>query len=257
MIFLKTQEEIELLRESNRLVGMTLGEVSKHIRPGISTLELDGIAENFIRTHGACPGFLGYHGFPGTLCISINDEVVHGIPSSRCLKEGDIVSVDCVVLKNGFYGDGAYTFGVGKVDEKVKELLRVTRDCLYRGIEQAVAGMRIGDVGFAIQSFAESNGFSVVRELGGRGVGRDLHEDPQLPNYGRQGVGCKLKQGMVIAIEPMISMGEHGVYQMNDGWTICKCDHLPAAHFEHVVAIGRGKADVLSTFEFVEDNLLN
>lgn len=257
MIFLKTQEEIELLRESNRLVGKTLGEVSKYIRPGISTLELDRIAEDFIRTHGGEPGFLGYGGFPNTLCVSINDEVVHGIPSSCCLKEGDIVSVDCGVVKDGFYGDSAYTFAVGKVDEKVRKLLQVTRECLYRGIEQAVAGMRIGDVGYAIQSYAEENGFSVVRELVGHGVGRDLHEDPQVPNYGRRGQGCKLKQGMVIAIEPMINMGERYVFQMPDGWTIRTRDHLPAAHFEHTVAVGRGEADILSTFEFIEDNLLN
>ena len=252
MIFLKTQEEIELLRESNQLVGKTLGEVAKHIRPGISTLELDKIAEDFIRSNGGVPGFLGYGGFPNTLCISVNDEVVHGIPSSRRLEEGDVVSVDCGVVKNGFYGDSAYTFAVGEVSDEVKKLLQVTKDSLYKGIEQAVAGMRIGDIGYAVQSYAEANGFSVVRELVGHGVGKNLHEEPQVPNYGRRGQGCKLKIGMVIAIEPMINMGARNVFQMADGWTIKTRDHLPAAHFEHTLAIRKGEADILSTFEYIE-----
>lgn len=253
MIFLKTQEEIELLRESNRLVGKTLGEVSKHIRPGISTLELDRIAEDFIRSNGGVPGFLDYGGFPNTLCISVNDEVVHGIPSSRLLEEGDVVSVDCGVVKNGFYGDSAYTFAVGEIREEVKKLLEVTKDSLYKGIEQAIAGMRTGDIGYAVQSYAEANGFSVVRELVGHGVGKNLHEDPQVPNYGRRGQGCKLKVGMVIAIEPMINLGVRNVLQMPDGWTIKTKDHLPAAHFEHTIAIRKGEADILSTFEYIED----
>lgn len=257
MIFLKTQEEIELLRESNRLVGKTLGEISKHILPGVSTLELDRIAEDFIRSGGGIPGFLGQGGFPNTLCISINDEVVHGIPSSRCLKEGDIVSVDCGVVKNGFYGDSAYTFAVGEISEEVKKLLQVTRHCLALGIGQAVAGKRVGDIGHAIQSHAEANGFSVVKELVGHGVGRSLHEEPQIPNYGREGQGCKLKTGMVIAIEPIINLGERGVSRKTDGWTMATRDQLPAAHFEHTVAVGKGEADILSTFEFIEDNLLN
>ena len=257
MIFLKTQEEIELLRESNRLVGMTLGEVSKHIHPGVSTMELDKIAEDFIRSNGGVPGFLGQGGFPNTLCVSINDEVVHGIPSSRCLKEGDIVSIDCGVVKNGFYGDSAYTFAVGEISDEAKELLKVTRDCLEKGIGQAVVGRRVGDIGSAVQSCAEANGFSVVRELGGHGVGKDLHESPQVPNYGKRGQGCKLTSGMVIAIEPIINMGGRGVYQEADGWTIRTRDQLPAAHFEHTVAVGKGEADILSTFEFIEDNLLN
>ena len=239
MIFLKTQEEIELLRESNQLVGKTLGEVAKHIRPGISTLELDKIAEDFIRSNGGVPGFLGYGGFPNTLCISVNDEVVHGIPSSRRLEEGDVVSVDCGVVKNGFYGDSAYTFAVGEVSDEVKKLLQVTKDSLYKGIEQAVAGMRIGDIGYAVQ-------------LVGHGVGKNLHEEPQVPNYGRRGQGCKLKIGMVIAIEPMINMGARNVFQMADGWTIKTRDHLPAAHFEHTLAIRKGEADILSTFEYIE-----
>lgn len=252
MIILKTEEEIELLRECNRLVGMTLGELSKHIRPGISTLELDKIGADFIRSHGGVPGFLGYNGFPNSLCISVNDEVVHGIPSaSQILQNGDVVSIDCGVLKNGFNGDSAYTFGVGEVDEDVLKLMRITKESLYKGIEQAVAGMRIGDIGHAVQQHVESNGFSVVREMVGHGVGRQLHEDPQVPNYGRRGQGAKLKQGMVIAIEPMVNMGKRNIYQLSDGWTIKTRDHLPAAHFEHTVAIRKEEADILSTFEFI------
>lgn len=256
MIFLKTEEEIELLRESNLLVGKTLGEVAKHIRPGISTLELDRIAEEFIRSHGAIPGFLGYDGFPNTLCISVNDEVVHGIPSSkRILKDGDVVSVDCGTLKNGFYGDSAYTFEVGEVDENVRKLLRVTRESLYKGIEKAVVGLRIGDVGYAVQSHCEKNGFSVVREMVGHGVGRDMHEEPQVPNYGRQGQGVKLREGMVIAIEPMINQGKRHICQESDGWTIRTRDRKPSAHFEHTVAVGKNAADILSSFKYVEEVL--
>ena len=238
MIFVKTGEEIELLRESNRLVGMTLGEMAKHIRPGISTLELDRIAEEFIRDHGAEPGFLGYGGFPNTLCISVNDVVVHGIPS-----------------ENGFYGDSAYTFEVGEVDEEIRKLLRVTKESLYKGIGKAVAGMRIGDIGHAVQSHCEAEGYSVVREMVGHGVGHDLHEEPQVPNYGRQGQGVKLKEGMVIAIEPMINLGKRHIYQEADGWTIRTRDKKPAAHFEHTVAVGKNGADILSTFEYVEQVL--
>lgn len=256
MIFLKTEEEIELLRESNLLVGMTLGEIAKHIRPGISTLELDRIAEEFIRAHGAVPGFLGYGGFPNSLCISINDEVVHGIPSSeRILKEGDVVSIDCGTLKNGFYGDSAYTFEVGIVDEEVRKLLRVTKESLYKGIEKAFAGLRIGDIGHAVQSHCESNGFTVVREMVGHGVGRELHEEPQVPNYGRPGNGIKLQERMVIAIEPMINLGKRNIYQDSDGWTIKTRDKMPSAHFEHTVAIGKNGADILSSFKYVEEAL--
>ena len=246
MIFLKTQEEIELLRESNQLVGKTLGEVAKHIRPGISTLELDKIAEDFIRSNGGIPGFLGYGGFPNTLCISVNDEVVHGIPSSRSLEEGDVVSVDCGVVKNGFYGDSAYTFAVGEISDEVKRLLQVTKDSLYKGIEQAVAGMRIGDIGYAVQSYAEANGFSVVRELVGHGVGKSLHEEPQVPNYGRRGQGCKLKIGMVIAIEPMINMGRADVVWLNDDWTVVTDDGSLSAHYENTVLITEGEPEILS-----------
>ncbi len=255
MIFLKTAEEIELLRESNQLVGKTLGEIAKHIRPGVSTLELDRIAEDFICSHGAKPGFKGYGGFPNALCISVNDVVVHGIPSAECiLKEGDIVSVDCGTCKNGFYGDSAYTFEVGEVSEEVRKLLRVTKESLYKGIDKAMAGMRLGDIGYAVQSWCEAEGFTVVRELVGHGVGHDLHEEPQVPNYGRRGQGTMLKEGMVIAIEPMINLGERHVYQDDDGWTIRTRDGKPAAHFEHTVAIGKHGADILSTFEFVEHN---
>ena len=256
MIFVKTAEEIELLRESNQLVGKTLGEMAKHIRPGISTLELDRIAEEFIRSHGALPAFKGYEGFPNTLCVSVNDVVVHGIPSAKCiLKEGDVVSIDCGTLKNGFYGDSAYTFEVGEVAEDVRKLLRVTKESLYLGIAKAVAGMRIGDIGYAVQSFCEREGFSVVREMVGHGVGRHLHEDPQVPNYGRPGNGVKLKEGMVIAIEPMINMGKRNIYVEEDGWTIRTRDRKPSAHFEHTLAIGKDGADILSTFEYVEAEL--
>lgn len=252
----KTIEEIELLRESNLLVGKTLGEVAKIIRPGISTLELDAVAEEFIRSNGAVPGFLGYGGFPNTLCISVNDEVVHGIPSAkRILQEGDIVSVDCGVLKNGFYGDSAYTFQVGEVAEEVKELMRVTKEALYKGIEQAVVGRRIGDIGSAIQNYCEAHGFSVVRELVGHGVGRELHEDPQVPNYGSRGQGTKLVEGMVIAIEPMINLGRRNVLMANDGWTIRTQDGKPSAHFEHTIAVGKNSADILSSFKYVEEVL--
>ena len=246
MIFLKTQEEIELLRESNQLVGKTLGEVSKHIRPGISTLELDKIAEDFIRSNGGVPGFLGYGGFPNTLCISVNDEVVHGIPSSRRLEEGDVVSVDCGVVKNGFYGDSAYTFAVGEVSDEVKKLLQVTKDSLYKGIEQAVAGMRIGDIGYAVQSYAEANGFSVVRELVGHGVGLSMHMEPEIPNYGRRGTGPMLHAGDTIAIEPMASLGGEKIITDSDGWTISMKDGSLGAHFEHTVLITETGAEILT-----------
>lgn len=252
----KTNEEIELLRESNLLVGKTLGEVAKIIRPGVSTLELDAVAEEFIRSNGAVPGFLGYGGFPNTLCISVNDEVVHGIPSAkRVLQEGDIVSVDCGVLKNGYYGDSAYTFEVGEVSKEIHDLLEATKASLYKGIEQAVVGRRIGDIGSAVQNYCEARGYSVVRELVGHGVGKELHEDPQVPNYGSRGQGTKLREGMVIAIEPMINLGQRFVVMNNDGWTIRTRDGLPSAHFEHTVAVGKASADILSSFKYVEEVL--
>lgn len=255
MIYLKTSEEIELLRESNMLVGRTLGELAKVIKPGVTTLELDRIAEEFIRDNGGEPGFLGYGGFPNTLCVSINDQVVHGIPSSYVLESGDIVSIDCGVYMNKYHGDSAYTFPVGDVDAEVLKLLETTKESLYKGIEAAVEGKRIGDVGYAVQQHAESNGFSVVREMVGHGVGKDLHEEPQVPNYGRRGHGVKLKSGMVIAIEPMINLGKRQVVQEEDGWTIVTRDRKPSAHYEHTVAIGKGSADILSSFKFVEEAL--
>jgi methionyl aminopeptidase len=255
MIYLKTSEEIELLRESNMLVGKTLGEVAKAIKPGMTTLELDKIAEEFIRDNGGEPGFLGYGGFPNTLCMSINEQVVHGIPSSYVLSEGDIVSVDCGVYMNKYYGDSAYTFAIGEIDPEVRNLLNTTRESLYKGIEAAKAGNRIGDVGNAVQQHAESHGYSVVREMVGHGVGRDLHEDPQVPNYGRCGQGVVLKEGMVIAIEPMINLGKRQVIQAEDGWTIITRDGKPSAHFEHTVAVGKGGSDILSSFKFVEEAL--
>lgn len=255
MIYLKTPEEIALLRASNQLVGKTLAEVAKHIRVGVTTLELDKIAEDFIRSNGAVPGFLGYGGFPNTLCISVNDQVVHGIPSNYALKEGDIVSVDCGVLQNGYYGDSAYTFCVGKVDEKVKKLLKITKESLSLGIDSAQHGNRIGDIGYAIQKHCQAAGFSVVRKLVGHGVGKNLHEDPEVPNFGKRGQGVLLKEGMVIAIEPMINMGNRDVVQEKDGWTIRTIDRKPSAHFEHTIAVRKGKAEILSTFDYIEEVL--
>ena len=255
MIFYKTNEEIELLKKSNLLVSKTLAEVAKLIQPGIKTLVLDNIAEQFIRDHGAEPGFKGYNNFPNTLCISINDQVVHGIPGDTMLRNGDIVSVDCGVLMNGFFGDAAYTFEVGEVKEEVLKLLKVTKEALYKGIEMAVIGERVGDVSFAIQQHAETNGYSVVRELVGHGVGKNLHEKPEIPNYGKRGSGAKLKQGMVLAIEPMINMGKHVVKKEDDGFTVTTADRLPSAHYEHSVAVRKDKAEILSTFQYVEEVL--
>ncbi len=252
MISLKTDEEIEIQRQSSLLVGKTLAEVAKHIRPGVKTIDLDRIAEVFIRDNKAVPGFKGYGGFPGSLCISVNDQVVHGIPGNYELKDGDIVSIDCGVLMNGFYGDSAYTFEVGEVNEKVRKLIEVTKESLYLAIGQAVAGNRTGDIGHAVQSHVEKYGYGVVRELVGHGVGKQLHERPEVPNYGKRGTGAKLKIGMVLAIEPMINLGGKAVKQEADGWTIRTTDGLPSAHFEHNVAIKNGKADILSSFEMIE-----
>jgi methionyl aminopeptidase len=253
MIILKTDEEIEFMREANRLVGMTLGELSKHIKPGITTLELDRIAEEFIRDHGAIPTFLGYGGFPNSICTSVNDHIVHGIPNNIPLKDGDIISVDCGTKLRGFCGDSAYTFCVGEVDEKVKDLLRVTKESLYKGIESAKAEGRIGDIGSTIQEYCEKRGYSVVRELVGHGIGREMHEAPEVPNYGRRGTGPKISNGMCIAIEPMINMGGKKVVFESDGWTVRTKDRKPSAHFEHTIAIRNGKADILSTFEFIKE----
>ncbi|MCH2197690.1 MAG: type I methionyl aminopeptidase [Flavobacteriales bacterium] len=254
-IYYKTEEEIDLIRESSLLVGKTLAEVAKHIKPGVTTLQLDKVAEECIRDNGGEPGFLGYGGFPNSLCTSVNDQVVHGIPNDIPLEEGDIVSVDCGVKMNGFYGDSAYTFEIGEVSEDVKRLLRVTKECLEIGVEYAVAGNRMGDLGYAIQKHAEDNGFGVVRELVGHGLGKDLHEAPEVPNYGRRGNGVKLREGLVLAIEPMITLGKRQVKTLSDGWTIITADKLPAAHFEHDVVVRNGKPEVLSTFELVEEVL--
>lgn len=253
MLYYKTQEEIELIRESSLLVAKTLAEVAKVIRPGITTLELDRVAESFIRDQGAVPAFLNYNGFPNTLCISVNAQVVHGIPGKTELKDGDICSVDCGVLKNGFYGDSAFTFGVGDVAEETMKLLRVTRESLEKGIEYAIAGNRMGDVSAAIQQHAEAEGFSVVREMVGHGIGRHLHEKPEVPNYGKRGAGMTLKEGLVIAIEPMINMGVKSIVHERDGWTVRTADNKPSAHFEHTVAVRKGTADILSSFVFVEE----
>ena len=255
MIYLKTDEEIELLRESNLLVGMTLGELAKWIAPGITTLKLDKIAEEFIRDHGAVRGFLGYGGFPNTLCVSVNEQIVHGIPSNYELKDGDIVSIDCGTVKNGFNGDSAYTFCVGEVAYDVRRLLKTTKESLYLGIEQAVEGKRVGDISNAVQTYCEKKGYSVVRELCGHGVGKRLHEDPEVPNYGRRGCGPLLKSGMVIAIEPMINLGSRNIVIERDGWTTRTRDRKPSAHFEHTVAVREGKADILSSFKYVEEVL--
>lgn len=255
MIYLKTEEEIELLREANEIVGKTLGEVAKWVAPGVTTLKLDQIAEEFIRSQGARPGFLGLYGFPNSLCISVNENVVHGIPSNYALREGDIVSVDCGAVKNGFNGDSTYTFCVGEVSPEVERLLRTTKESLYVGIEKAIPGNRIGDIGHAIQEYCEKRGYSVVRELTGHGVGRKLHESPDVPNYGRRGIGPLIQNGMTIAIEPMINMGSKNIVQERDGWTCRTKDRKPSAHFEHSIAIHKGKPDILSTFKYVEEVL--
>ncbi len=257
MIQYKSDEEIEIQRQSSLLVGKTLAEVAKVIKPGIKTIELDAIAEEFIRDHGAVPGFKGYGGFPATLCISINEGVVHGIPGDRELIDGDVVSIDCGTIMNGFYGDSAYTFAVGSVKEEHLLLIQRTKESLYLAIEQAISGKRIGDIGHAIQSYVEGFGYSVVRDLVGHGVGRNLHEKPEVPNYGRRGSGIKLKPGMCLAIEPMINLGVKEVVQDKDGWTIKTADSKPSAHFEHDVAIRNGKADILSTFDYIEEVLNN
>jgi len=252
MIYLKTDEEIELMRVSNLIVSRTLAEIAKNIKPGVTTIQLDKIAETFIRDNGAVPTFLGYEGFPNSLCISVNDQVVHGIPSNYELQEGDIVSVDCGAEKDGFHGDSCYTFCVGEVSEEVKKLLRTTKEALYEGIKNAVEGKRIGDISHAIQTYCESRGYSVVREMIGHGIGREMHEDPEVPNFGKRGNGPKLKSGMAIAIEPMINMGKRDIYIEKDGWTARTQDKKPSAHFEHTVVIRKGQADILSTFEYIE-----
>ena len=251
-IRIKTDEEVELIRESSLLVGRTLAEAAALIKPGVTTLQLDTIAEEFIRDNGAEPGFKGYGGFPNTLCASLNEAVVHGIPNDRPLENGDLISLDCGVLKNGFYGDSAYTFEVGEVAPEIQKLLSVTKECLTLAIEQAVTGKRIGDIGAVVQTHAEENGFGVVRELVGHGLGRELHEAPEVPNYGRRGNGPRLVDGMVLAIEPMINLGTREVLTDEDGWTIVTKDRKVSAHFEHDIVVRKGKADILSSFVEIE-----
>ena len=254
-IIYKTPEQIELIRHSSLLVGKSHAEVAKLIGPGVTTKSLDKVAEEFIRDNGGVPAFLNYNGFPASLCISLNDQVVHGFPSNYQLKDGDVLSVDCGVVKNGYYGDSAYTYAIGEISDEDKLLLKVTKECLQLGIEKAIVGNRLGDVGYAIQNHAESFGFGVVRELVGHGVGVKLHEKPEVPNYGKRGNGTRLEEGMVIAIEPMINAGKAGVKFWDDGWTVSTVDKKSSAHFEHTVAIKKVKADILSSFEEIEQVL--
>ncbi len=257
MIFLKTNAELEVIRANGVILGQVHAEVAKLIKPGVTTKELDKVAFEFIKDHKGHPSFLNYnvsgHKFPASLCISINDVVVHGIPSNYQLKDGEIVSIDCGVFKNGFHADSAYTYAIGNVQEETLRLMRTTKESLYLAIEQAVFGKRVGDIGFAIQSYCETLGFSIVRELVGHGVGKSLHEKPEVANYGRRGDGTKLKENMVIAIEPMVNQGKRSIHQENDNWTIRTQDRRPSAHYEHTVAIKKGKADILTTFEFIEE----
>ncbi len=255
MIVVKTSEEIELMRESALIVSKTLGMLAAEIKPGVTGLYLDQLAETFIRDHGAEPGFLGMYDFPNTLNLSPNAQVVHGIPSDEPLKDGDILSVDCGSLKNGFYGDHAYTFEVGEVAPETKKLLKITKESLYVGIDQFRIGNRVGDVGFAIQQYCEAQGYGIVRELVGHGLGKKLHEAPEMPNYGKRGRGKKFVEGMVVAIEPMVNMGTRRIKQLRDGWTILTADGKPSAHFEHDIALVNGKPELLSTFHYIYDAL--
>ena len=250
-IILKTEEEIELIRESALIVSKTLGVLASEIKPGISTLRLDEIAETHIRDLGAEPGFLGLYEFPNTLCMSPNAQVVHGIPNNEPLREGDIISIDCGAIKNGFYGDHAYTFAVGEIDPKIEKLLKVSKASLFEGIKNFKKGNRVGDIGYAIQNYCEKEGFGVVRELVGYGLGKTMHEGPEIPNYGRRGRGKKLLDGMVLAIEPMINQGTYKINQLDDGWTILTADGKASAHYEHNVALINGKPELLSTFDYI------
>lgn len=251
MIISRTKEEIELIRESALIVSKTLGMLATEVKPGVTSLYLDKLAEEFIRDHGAHPGFLGMYDFPNSLCMSPNEQVVHGIPNDTPLEEGDIISIDCGAYKNGYYGDHAYTFAVGEVDPEVEKLLQVTKESLYVGIREFKLGSRVGDVGYAIQNYTENHGYGVVRELVGHGLGEKMHEDPEMPNYGRRGRGKKFIEGMVVAIEPMINLGTHRIRQLKDGWTIKTADNKPSAHFEHNVALVDGKPELLSTFQYI------
>lgn len=255
MIIVKTKEEIELMRQSALVVSRTLGMLAKEVKPGVTTLQLDKLAEEYIREQGAIPGFLGLYDFPNTLCMSPNSQVVHGFPTNEPLQEGDIISIDCGAIKNDFYGDHAYTFAVGEIDPETQKLLDVTKESLYVGIKEFKLGNRVGDVGFAIQKYCEAHGYGVVRELVGHGLGRKMHEDPEMPNYGKRGRGKKFIEGMVVAIEPMINMGTHRIKQHRDSWTITTLDNKPSAHFEHNVAIVDGKPELLSTFAYIYEAL--
>ena len=255
MIKYKSADEIELMRQAAQVVSRTLGEIAKVIGPGVTGLEIDKIAEEYIRSQGAIPGFLGLYDFPNTLCISPNAQVVHGIPSDKPFENGDIISVDCGAILNGFYGDHAYTFEIGEVNPEIKQLLKVTQECLDLGIEATRVGNRISDIGYAIQTHAENHGYGVVRELVGHGLGKEMHEDPQVPNYGKRGRGKKIKNGLTIAIEPMINMGTEKIKQLSDGWTILTGDNKPSAHYEHDVAVVDGEPVVLSTFDYIYEAL--
>lgn len=255
MVAPKTEEEIALMRENAEIVSRTLAEVGKIITPGVTTLELNRVAEDYIRSCGAIPSFLGYDGFPAALCISVNDTVVHGFPSDYHLQDGDIVSVDCGTYYKGYNGDSAYTFPVGNIDEETRKLLQVTKQSLYLGIQKAVAGNRVGDIGHAVQSFCESHGYGVVRELEGHGIGRKMHENPGIPNFGKPGRGAKLIEGMTICIEPMINMGNKGVYCARNGWEIKTSDHKKSAHYELTVVVRKGAPEILSTFDYIEQTV--
>lgn len=255
MIHYKSEDEIDLIRESSLLVAKTHAEISNLIKPGVTTLQLDKIAEEYIKDNGGLPAFKGYSGFPNTLCASVNEQVVHGIPNNDPLNDGDIISIDCGVVMNGYYGDSAYTYEVGEVSNTIKDLLTRTKESLYKGIEQAVSGNRLGDIGFAIQNYVEEFGYGVVREMVGHGIGKNLHEEPQVPNYGRKGNGVMLKEGLVIAIEPMINLGTKRIKQHSDGWTIITADKKCSAHFEHTVVVRKGRAEILSSFEEIEKRI--
>ena len=256
MIHYKNKEEIELIRESALIVSKTLGLIAENIKPGISPKILDKKAEEYIRDQGALPGFLGLYDFPSTLCVSVNEQVVHGIPNDKPLIDGDIISVDCGALKNNFYGDHAFTFAVGEISNEIKKLLKVTKESLYLGIEQMIIGNRIGDISYAVQNHAEKNRFGVVRQLVGHGLGKKMHEAPEVPNFGKRGSGRKLKEGLVLAIEPMVNLGTKNVIQLADGWTIVTADRKPSAHFEHNVAVVDGQPEILSTFHYIEEALV-
>lgn len=260
MVYLKTDDEVELLRQANTIVAKTLAEMAKMIRPGITPLELDKVAEQVIRDHGATPTFKGFPNpngtdFPASICTSVNDQVVHGVPGDKPLQEGDIISIDCGTCYKGFCGDSCYTFPVGEISEEVRQLLKTTKEALYKGIEQAVAGHRIGDISYAVQQHCMKQGYGVVKEFVGHGVGREMHEQPQVPNYGKRGNGMLLKPGLCIAIEPMITMGNPKIYLGKDRWTVFTYDQKPAAHYEHSICVRKGKADILSSFEFIEQVL--